>query len=45
MATINLLPWRDGLREQRKTIYYFMFWGRCFGITTVFAGWFYLNQN
>lgn len=32
MATINLLPWREELREQRKkTIYNVMFWGGCFG--------------
>ena len=31
MATINLLPWREELREQRKTIYKSMLWGGCFG--------------
>ncbi len=31
MATINLLPWREELRSNEKTIYNVMFWGGCFG--------------
>ena len=45
MATINLLPWREELREQRKTIHNVMFWGGCFGITTVFGDGFILTIN
>lgn len=46
MATINLLPWRDGLREQRKKQFIiFCFGVVVLGITTVFSGWFYLNQK
>ncbi|MFW1703024.1 PilN domain-containing protein [Acinetobacter pittii] len=46
MATINLLPWRDGLREQRKKQFIILCFGVVvLGITTVFAGWFYLNQK
>lgn len=46
MATINLLPWRDGLREQRKKQFLiFCFGVVVLGITTVFSGWFYLNQK
>lgn len=46
MATINLLPWRDGLREQRKKQFIIFCFGVVFlGITTVFSGWFYLNQK
>ncbi|MBJ9722075.1 PilN domain-containing protein [Acinetobacter calcoaceticus] len=46
MATINLLPWRDGLREQRKKQFIILCFGVVvLGITTVFSGWFYLNQK
>lgn len=46
MATINLLPWRDRLREQRKKQFIiFCFGVVVLGITTVFSGWFYLNQK
>ena len=46
MATINLLPWRDGLREQRKKQFIILCFGVVvLGITTVFAGWVYLNQK
>ncbi|EKU37836.1 MULTISPECIES: PilN domain-containing protein [Acinetobacter] len=46
MATINLLPWRDELREQRKKQFIILCFGVVvLGITTVFSGWFYLNQK
>jgi len=46
MATINLLPWREGLREQRKKQFIILCFGVVvLGITTVFSGWFYLNQK
>lgn len=46
MATINLLPWRYELREQRKKQFIiFCFGVVVLGITTVFSGWFYLNQK
>lgn len=46
MATINLLPWREELREQRKKQFITLCFGVVvLGITTVFGGWFYFDHK
>lgn len=41
MATINLLPWRDGLREQRKNNLLFSVLGSlCWGLPLYLLGGF-----
>lgn len=45
MATINLLPWREELREQRKQFITLCFGVVVLGITTVFGDGFILTIN
>ncbi|MDN8222137.1 hypothetical protein QZK02_08160, partial [Acinetobacter baumannii] len=46
MATINLLPWREELREQRKKQFITLCFGVVvLGITTVFGRWFYFDHK
>ena len=46
MAKINLLPWRDELREQRKKKFVAFCVGvAALGIASVFSGWVYFDQK
>ena len=44
MAKINLLPWRDELREQRKKKFVAFCVGvAALGVASVFSGWVYFD--
>ena len=46
MAKINLLPWRDELREQRKKKFVAFCVGvAALGVASVFSGWVYFDQK
>ena len=46
MAKINLLPWRDELREQRKKKFVTFCVGvAALGVASVFSGWVYFDQK
>ncbi|MDH0029860.1 MULTISPECIES: PilN domain-containing protein [unclassified Acinetobacter] len=46
MAKINLLPWRDELREQRKKKFVAFCVGvAALGVVSVFSGWVYFDQK
>lgn len=46
MSKINLLPWRDELREQRKkTFILISILVAVLGVFTVFATWMYFDQK
>ena len=46
MAKINLLPWRDELREQRKKKFVAVCVGvAALGVASVFSGWVYFDQK
>ena len=46
MARINLLPWRDELREQRKKKFVAFCVGvAALGVASVFSGWVYFDQK
>ena len=46
MAKINLLPWRDELREQRKKKFVAFCVGvAALGVASVFLGWVYFDQK
>lgn len=46
MAKINLLPWRDELREQRKKQFVAFCVGvAALGVASVFSGWMYFDHN
>ncbi|MGJ8756539.1 PilN domain-containing protein [Acinetobacter sp. HC8-3S] len=46
MAKINLLPWRDELREQRKKQFVALCVGvAALGVASIFSGWVYFDQK
>ena len=46
MAKINLLPWRDELREQRKKQFVAYCVGvAALGVASVFSGWMYFDHK